>query len=238
MFKVTRLTQRSLMLLIIVIFSGIVSVDDSNLIKPFTGCIYALPKDKQQQLKRRMTDKPFLMDLNDLAYVRLTYWGFDDKTHMGSVIVHRELAQDILDIFAILYQHKFPIESMKLIDVFNDDDEASMAANNTSSYNYRKVTGHPGVYSQHSYGRAIDINPLQNPYVSGGVILPKLARDFSNRHHPSPGKITRNSLIYREFAKRGWDWGGNWYDVQDYQHFEKRANGEKRNPFGYQKPVA
>lgn len=213
-------------------------IHDSKVIQPFDGAMIELSATQKKQLRMKIMDKGLSMDLNDLVYVRLRYWGFDDKTHVGIVIIHRELAQDILDVFSILYQHKFPIESMKLMDNFHQDDEASMAANNTSSYNHRKVTGHPGIYSQHSYGRAIDINPLQNPYVKKSLVLPKGASAFVNRQQPSPGKITRDSLIYQAFNQRGWDWGGNWYDVQDYQHFEKRAHGEKRNPFGYSKPTS
>jgi hypothetical protein len=205
---------------------------DTRMMRPFHGSIQAIRYDKQRYLQSRFLDNDFNVFLKELVYVRLTYWGFDKQTHVGALIVHKDLAKDLLAIFAILYQHHFPIESMQLMDAFNDDDAASMAANNTSSFNFREVTGHPGIYSQHSYGRAIDINPMQNPYVKSGTILPAAAHAFVSRH-PSPGKITRDSLIYHEFTERGWDWGGNWYDVQDYQHFEKRANGAKRNPFGY-----
>ena len=127
---------------------------------------------------------------------------------------------------------------MRPMGAFNDDDEAAMAANNTSSFNCREVTGQPGVYSQHSYGRAIDINPLINPYVKETLVLPANGSQFVDRDISYPGKITKDSLIYREFVKHGWDWGGSWYDVQDYQHFEKRANGERRNPYGYSSPIA
>lgn len=225
------LMQRSLMMTTIILILGWIAW--TTLTKPFAGSIRSVPKTMQQKLQSRLAGDHKPIDVNELVYVQLTYWGFDDKRHWGALIVHKDLAQDILDIFNILYQQKFPIESMQLMEAFNGDDEASMIANNTSSYNHREVTGHPGIYSQHSYGRAIDINPLQNPYVKKDQILPHNARGYVNRHLFSPGKITRDSLIYREFTRRGWDWGGNWYDVQDYQHFEKRANGEKRNPFGY-----
>lgn len=227
------MSQFRLILVMILICMGDVWGDSTKFIVPFKGSIHSISQKKRQQLQTQSMDKSFMDSLNDLVCVQLSYWGFDGHIHQGSIIVHKALAQDILDIFAILYQQKFPIESMKLMDVFGGDDAASMAANNTSAYNYRKVTGHPGIYSQHSYGRAIDINPFQNPYVKKGLILPLAAKSFVSRDNLSPGKITRDSLIYQAFTQRGWDWGGDWYDVQDYQHFEKRANGEKRNPFGY-----
>ena len=171
--------------------------------------------------------------LDHLSYIQLSYWGFDDKTHTGSLIVNKDLAKDVVAVFKVLFKHQFPIKSMELMDVFKGNDIASMEANNTSSFNCRPVTNRPGEFSQHSYGRAIDINPLTNPFVDGKKILPSQGAPYANRNEPSPGKIVKGDLIYREFTKHGWDWAGNWLDVQDYQHFVKRANGEKRNPKGY-----
>lgn len=173
------------------------------------------------------------VSIKDLAYIRLSYWGFDKKTHIGTLIVNKELAEEVVAIFKVLFQYKFPIESMELMDTYKGDDNASMRANNTSSFNCRPVTNRPGEYSQHSYGRAIDINPLINPYVNGKTILPPKGVLYVDRNTPAPGKIIKDDLVYQEFEKHGWDWAGNWYDIQDYQHFEKRANGEKRNPYGY-----
>ena len=118
------------------------------------------------------------------------------------------------------------------MDAFKGNDNASMAANNTSVFNCREVTDRPGEYSQHSYGRAIDINPLINPFVHGKKISPPQGTLYVDRTKPTPGKIIKEDFVYKEFNKLGWDWAGNWYDVQDYQHFEKRANGKKRNPHG------
>lgn len=179
----------------------------------------------------RTTKSP--IPVNQLAYVKVRYWGYDDHEHVGEMIVNRELAQDVLEIFMELDKQKFPIEQMKLISEFNNNDDLSMDANNSSAFNYREVTGQPGIFSQHSYGRAIDINPRVNPYVKKSLVLPKNSEGYINRDVPAKGKINRQSLPYRLFTERGWDWGGNWFDLQDYQHFEKRANGEKRNPHGY-----
>lgn len=177
--------------------------------------------------------------IHGLAYVKLLYWGFDDKEHVGALIVNKELAKDVLEIFLELYKNKFPIEQMRPIYEFKNDDDASMEANNSSAFNCREVTGQPKIFSQHSYGRAIDVNPRINPYAkeSKNLVLPKGSREFVDRSIPERGKITRESLIYTLFTTRGWDWGGNWKDLQDFQHFEKRENGQKRDPNGYKPSV-
>src|SRR5262249_46954374 len=144
--------------------------------------------------------------IKDLAYLKLSYWGFDHKPHQGELIVNKALAQDIVEVFKFLYVKKFPIQQMQLIEKFKGDDEASMTANNTSAFNCRAVTGRPGVYSQHSYGRAIDINPLVNPYIKGTLVLPKEGVPFVDRTKSYPGKITRDGFIYKQFIARGWDW--------------------------------
>ncbi|WP_191968203.1 M15 family metallopeptidase [Legionella longbeachae] len=199
----------------------------------FTSSIRPIPKKIQRQM-RQFTWRPGCpVTMKDLAYIRLSYWGFDNKKHMGSLIVNKELAYEVVAIFEALFNHKFPIQSMQLMDVFQGDDNASMRANNTSAFNCRPVTDRPGEYSQHSYGRAIDINPLINPYIKGKTIIPPQGALYAERTQPAPGKITKESLVYQEFIKHGWDWAGDWHDLQDYQHFEKRAHGEKRNPYGY-----
>ncbi|AHE66939.1 hypothetical protein Loa_01386 [Legionella oakridgensis ATCC 33761 = DSM 21215] len=185
--------------------------------------------------KLQMMNSPCSFLYNDLREVKLSYWGFDEKTHQGTLIVNKELALEIVAIFRALYVHKFPIQRMELMEDYHGDDLAAMAANNTSAFNCREVTGQPSVLSQHSYGRAIDINPLINPYVKGEQILPVAGKPFVTRNKAYRGKITKDSFIYKEFIKYGWDWGGDWFDVQDYQHFEKRAHHQKRNRYGYPK---
>ena len=170
----------------------------------------------------------------ELVFIKLLYWGFDQAEHTGCLIIHRKLAQDILEIFYELYLHHFPVEQVRPIYEFDNDDDASMEANNTSAFCCRAITGRPGIFSQHAFGQAIDINPRINPYVkeSKNLVLPPSGREFVDRKKPTIGKITPGSLVHTLFSKRGWDWGGNWRDLQDFQHFEKRTNGEIRNPNG------
>jgi hypothetical protein len=188
----------------------------------------------RQKIMEKYTWRPGCpVPFSDLAEVKLSYWGFDQKAHQGILIVNKALAPEVVSIFKTIYYHKFPIERMEPMDEFKGDDAAAMEVNNSSSFNCRAITGKPGVFSQHSYGRAIDINTLINPYVKGEKILPPCGKKYADRTTAYPGKITKNSLIYKVFTEEfGWDWGGNWNDLQDYQHFEKRANNERRDPNG------
>lgn len=220
--------------LIIYLFSeqSVANTIRSNRTQPFKSSISPIPRSIQKQIKVYTWHQGCPVPLKKLRYLTLSYWGFDKKPHQGSLIVNQVLATEVIQIFKLLYLHRFPLERMELMDAFKGNDQAAMTANNTSAFNCRDLSNKPGIFSQHSYGRALDINPRINPYVAGQLVLPPEASPFSDRSKPYRGKISLNTLIYRLFIQYGWDWGGNWYDVQDYQHFEKRAKGEKRNPYG------
>jgi hypothetical protein len=160
---------------------------------------------------------------DNLRRLTLTYLDFDRKPRTGALVVNKELADEVTRIFQTLFQHGFLIERMVPIEEYNGDDDASMAANNTSAFNCRDATGKPGVFSNHSWGRAIDINPLINPYVKGDKVLPRAGRKYADRTRSYKGSILKDSFIVHEFEKAGWIWGGRWPDRQDYQHFEKPA---------------
>lgn len=157
----------------------------------------------------------------DLRQLTLTYRDFHNHPQQGTLIVNREVVDDVLRTFQSLYNHGFQIERMVPIEEYGGNDDASMAANNTSAFNCRDTTGKPGVFSNHSWGRAIDINPLTNPYVKGNKVLPPEGRKYVDRTKEFPGSILNNGFIVREFERAGWTWGGRWPDRQDYQHFEK-----------------
>lgn len=159
--------------------------------------------------------------LSDLRQLTLSYRDFADKTRTGTLIVHDDLAEDVMHLFEELYRHDFRIERMVPIEEYGGNDDASMAANNTSAFNCRDVTGKPGVFSNHSWGRAIDINPLTNPYVKGDQVLPPAGRKFLDRTKEFPGSILKDGFVVHLFESDGWTWGGRWTDRQDYQHFEK-----------------
>ena len=156
-----------------------------------------------------------------LAYLRLLHYGTDGAVHNGELIVHRELAVEVLQIFRALFEQKFPIEKMRLVDDYQGDDDRAMADNNTSGFNCRPVAGKPLVFSKHSYGRAIDINPLLNPMVVADTIAPPAGAKYANRARRVPGLLRQGDRAVHEFTRRGWTWGGTWVSMKDYQHFEK-----------------
>jgi hypothetical protein len=156
--------------------------------------------------------------LEDLRVLRMDRWGFDGKPHRGSLVVHRTYAHDVLRVFEKLYEAHFPIRRMRLVDTYGADDDRSMAANNTSAFNCRVVTGGSS-WSEHSYGMAIDINPIQNPYVVGGTVLPLAGAAFLDRSRDAKGIIHAGDVVVKAFAEIGWGWGGSWSSIKDYQHF-------------------
>ena len=116
--------------------------------------------------------------IEELRLLTLDYWGFDGQKHVGQMIVHADVAEPVLGAFERLFRARYPIQRIELVDQYEADDERSMGANNTSAFNCREVAGRPGVWSQHAYGRAIDLNPLQNPYTSGSTVSPAEARRY------------------------------------------------------------
>lgn len=160
--------------------------------------------------------------IEGLAYLTLSHWGYDERVHSGELIVAKEVAPEVLAVFAELFAAKFPIEQMKLVDEYGADDDRSMEANNTTAFNCRPVYGKSTGFSRHSYGEAIDINPKTNPYVTKKKVAPKGGEAFVDRRKSYRGGITADGLITKVFASRGWVWGGAWRAYQDYQHFEKK----------------
>jgi D-alanyl-D-alanine carboxypeptidase len=158
-----------------------------------------------------------------LRQLTLSYHDFNGKQQIGTLIVNADLANEVIRIFEALFHHNFPIERMVPIEEYGGDDNASMAANNTSAFNCRDATGKPGVFSNHSWGRAIDINPLTNPYVKGDKVLPPEGRRYLDRTKEFKGSILKDGFVVRKFEKNGWTWGGRWPDRRDYQHFEKQT---------------
>jgi hypothetical protein len=165
--------------------------------------------------------------LRDLRTLKIRYVDFNHRPNLGTLVVHKDVAPEVAAIFADLFQHRFQIERMEPIDNFDGSDDRSMAADNTSAFNCRDITGQPGKFSNHSWGRAIDINPLVNPYVKGDTVLPPTGRQYLDRTRAYPGGIAAGSYIVRLFERHGWTWGGSWKDRQDYQHFEKPASVKK-----------
>lgn len=160
----------------------------------------------------------------DLRHVRVLHWDYDQKIHIGEMIVNQQIADVVVRIFRQLYNAKYPIQRMVLPDVYDADDDRQMDDNNTSCFCYRTVSG-TNKLSLHARGLAIDINPFYNPYCrknKKGTLLvsPQKARKYTNRNGNFPYKIDRQDLCYRLFTEAGFEWGGNWKTKKDYQHFE------------------
>jgi hypothetical protein len=149
----------------------------------------------------------------------MTYVGFDRAIHRGEMVVHRSFARAVVRVFRAMFEARYPIRQMRLVDDYRGDDERSMAADNTSAFNCRPVTGGSS-WSEHAYGRAIDINPVENPYVSSrGQVLPPAGRPYADRRSRARGVIHHGDDVWRAFHSIGWGWGGDWRSFHDYQHF-------------------
>jgi D-alanyl-D-alanine carboxypeptidase len=157
--------------------------------------------------------------LSDLRRVTLTYVGFDGRAHQGALIVNRTVAAPVARAFGDLYAARFPIRRMVPIEAYGGSDFASIEADNTSSFNCRSATG-SSHWSEHAYGRAIDIDPIENPYVDNGTTSHPASRPYVDRPRVRmrPGVIVDGGVVTRAFARIGWGWGGRWSGPRDYQH--------------------
>jgi hypothetical protein len=161
--------------------------------------------------------------LEDLRYLRLSHVDFQGRPRSGELVVHRDHARPVTEVFESLYEARWPIRRMRLVDEYSGDDDASMAADNTSAYNCRTVAG-TDRWSDHAYGAAIDLNPVENPYVRDGSVSPPEGERFARLDRGAdarvpPGVIRAEDVVVRAFARIGWEWGGDWVSAKDYQHF-------------------
>ncbi len=155
-----------------------------------------------------------------LRLLQLRYVGFDGRARVGSMVVNASVVTSVAKVFATLYAKRFPLHSMVPESAFQGKDPASMAADNTSGFNCRyAVTTGPKQWSVHAYGEAIDVNPVQNPYVFNGVAQPVAGKAYVNRSDVRPGMAEVGGVLNDAFASVGWFWGGRWTASPDYQHF-------------------
>lgn len=186
----------------------------------FAGTVEALPA----ALRQRMTGVSWRagcpVGLDDLRLLRLSYVDFDGASRVGELVVHRAIADAVVRVFAKLYASRFPIRGMQTIEAFGGSDDASMAADNTSAFNCRNVpnTTH---WSNHAYGRAVDVNTVENPYLPGKQVMPPAGKDYLDRRAVRPGMIVAGDAVVSAFTAEGFTWGGTWRTGVDYQHFEK-----------------
>ena len=158
------------------------------------------------------------VSLDDLRLLTLSYWGFDGRPHVGRLVVNSDAVAAVAGALERLYRARFPIRRMVPVETYGASDERSMRADNTSAFNGRFVMGST-VWSQHAFGRAIDVDPLENPEIDEGLVYPANATRYVDRSLGLPGMIAPGGLVVRAFAAVGWGWGGAWHSPKDYQHF-------------------
>jgi hypothetical protein len=186
---------------------------------PGAGYTARVADPAPKQVLARSTWRPGCpVDKDDLAWIRMTYWGFDSARHSGEMLVNGSVAHDLVEVFRQLYRAKFPIESMGIAKLEDLDAPPTGDGNVTGSFACRPIRGGTE-YSQHAYGLAVDLNPFQNPYHKDDLVLPELASAYLDRDWLRPGMITPDGPAVRAFASVGWQWGGAWSSLQDYQHF-------------------
>jgi hypothetical protein len=194
----------------------------------FGGRIWRLPPFLTREI-RGTTWKPGCpVPLSDLRLLRFNFWGFDGRVKRGPMVVHEDVAEDVLWVFGRLFKARFPIKRVALTREFVPQEfepRISSARSVTASFNCRPVItplGPGDTFSQHAYGLAIDINPVQNPYVTAdGFVRNLKARRYLDRSKRLPGMIHRGDVVVRSFAAIGWSWGGDWSGDKDYMHFSR-----------------
>lgn len=178
------------------------------------------------EIKDRIVGKSYPSDVKnakigfeELNYLHILYYDFENEVQEGEIICNKAIRDDLLEVFQELYEAKYQLYSVRLVDDFDANDEMSMEANNTSCFNYREIRD-TGVLSRHGLGLAIDINPLNNPCVIGDSYEPLTAGEFVDRSKDFDHKIDEDDLAYKLLTEHGFFWGGSWKSVKDYQHFE------------------
>ncbi|MGH9120092.1 MAG: M15 family metallopeptidase [Acidimicrobiales bacterium] len=156
--------------------------------------------------------------LDELRYVTVGFWGFDDRPHTGELIVNAAFADSIAGVFGQLFDARFPIEEMRVIRAEEIDAPPTGDGNTTTSFVCRPAVGR-GSWSRHAFGLAIDINPFHNPYLKGDLVLPELASAYVDRANLRPGMIVEGDVVTEAFAAMGWGWGGRWSSLLDWMHF-------------------
>jgi hypothetical protein len=157
---------------------------------------------------------------SSLRRLQVGYWGFDGKSRVGALVVNRSAVGPLTVVFRRLYRARFPIRRMRPIEAYGGNDERSLAADNTAAFNCRYAVGPgPKRWSAHAYGLAIDVDPVENPYLESGRVHPRSGRAYLDRTNVRPGMAVRGGLLVSAFASVSWQWGGRWTGTPDYQHF-------------------
>jgi hypothetical protein len=188
--------------------------------QPFHGRAERIDAATRERMSGVSWHRGCPVGFDELRLLTVSHWGFDGGVHRGRLVVNRDAAAAMLGAMRTLFRLHYPIRQMRLVDAYGADDHRSMAADNTSAFNCRFVAGSGGVWSEHAYGRALDLNPLENPYVTeSGYVSPPAGAPYADRSRHAKGLIHRGGPVVAAFAAAGWQWGGNWPWPKDYQHF-------------------
>jgi hypothetical protein len=160
------------------------------------------------------------VDPSQLSAIQMSYWGFDDLPHAGTMVVNSSVVSSVIEVFSTLYADRFPIQEMIPESEYGGNDNTAAAADDTSGFNCRyAVAPGPPQWSVHAYGEAIDVNDVQNPYIDGSTVIPPAGAAYEDRSDVRPGMAVQGGALVDAFAAIGWYWGGRWTDSPDYQHF-------------------
>ncbi len=184
------------------------------------GFEYTISAIPPQVLARSSWSEECPVALEELAYLTVSHYGFDQRFHTGEIIVNASVAEQIVEVFRKLHVARFPIEQMRVITAEEIDAHPTGDWNDTTSFVCRPAVG-SGSWSQHAYGLAIDVNPFHNPYLKGDLVLPELASAYLERDDVRPGMIVEGDVVTRAFAEIGWGWGGHWSTLKDWMHFSQ-----------------
>lgn len=189
----------------------------------FAAAASAVPATVQDRMRgRSWRDDPRCPAWAALAWIQLDHLDFAGEVRTGELVCAQAIAADVISLFARLYRLGFPIRTMTLIDDFDADDDRSMAADNCSAFNFRVVAG-TDMLSQHAHGLAVDLNPIENPWVTPARHVPPAGADFLDRTAIRPGMIVRPGPVTAVLDELGWEWGGDWRHASDYHHVVRRG---------------
>ena len=188
--------------------------------QPFRGSISRIDAAQAKRMTGVSWRPGCPVHLRDLRLLRMSHRRFDGTVGQGRLVVHRDVARAVLSVFRRLYQAGFPLRRVVPVDAYGGSDFRSIEADNTSAFNCRTVEGTTR-WSEHAYGRAIDVNPIENPYVSGGSTSHRASVRYLDRSRRRPGMAVEGGTLVRAFDAVGWGWGGRWSSVRDYQHFSR-----------------
>ena len=191
-------------------------------VPPFRAVVRALSASERADMTPSVWRRGCPVALEGLRHVSLPYIGFGGRARRGALVVNASAADDVVAAFRALYRARFPIRRMRPIQAYGGDDFRSIEADNTSAFNCRPATGSSN-WSNHAYGLAIDINPIENPYVSGGRTSHPASVPYLDRSRVRPGMAVEGGALVGAFDARGWGWGGRWSGTVDFQHFS--SNG-------------